>query len=75
MIRTGSIRPFGATRARLFFHDPVLCFKHDLRTVDHRPLAEAAAAGPVLPLYVTEPDYWRLSKHLITAMDRSALGA
>ena len=38
----------------------VVWFKRDLRTVDHRPLAEAAAAGPVLPLYVVEPDYWRL---------------
>jgi deoxyribodipyrimidine photo-lyase len=35
-------------------------FKRDLRTVDHAPLAEAAAAGPVLPLYVVEPDYWAL---------------
>ncbi len=35
-------------------------FKRDLRTEDHAPLAAAAAAGPVLPLYVVEPDYWRL---------------
>jgi deoxyribodipyrimidine photo-lyase len=35
-------------------------FKRDLRTADHAPLAAAAAAGPVLPLYVAEPDYWRL---------------
>jgi len=39
----------------------VVWFKRDLRTQDHRPLAEAAAAGPVLPLYVVEPDYWRLA--------------
>jgi len=39
----------------------VVWFKRDLRTVDHRPLAEAAAAGPVLPLYVIEPEYWRLA--------------
>jgi len=38
----------------------VVWFKRDLRTLDHSPLAEAAAAGPVLPLYVVEPDYWRL---------------
>jgi deoxyribodipyrimidine photo-lyase len=38
----------------------VVWFKRDLRTVDHIPLAEAAAAGPVAPLYVVEPDYWRL---------------
>jgi deoxyribodipyrimidine photo-lyase len=38
----------------------VVWFKRDLRTSDHAPLAEAAAAGPVLPLYVAEPDYWHL---------------
>ena len=38
----------------------VVWFKRDLRTVDHAPLAAAAVAGPVLPLYVVEPDYWRL---------------
>ena len=38
----------------------VVWFKRDLRVFDHAPLAAAAAAGPVLPLYVVEPDYWRL---------------
>ncbi|MEI6439866.1 MAG: FAD-binding domain-containing protein [Alphaproteobacteria bacterium] len=38
----------------------VVWFKRDLRTEDHRPLAEAAIAGPVLPLYVVEPQYWSL---------------
>jgi deoxyribodipyrimidine photo-lyase len=38
----------------------VVWFKRDLRTFDHAPLAQAAARGPVLPLYVAEPDYWRL---------------
>lgn len=38
----------------------VVWFKRDLRTIDHRPLAEAAAAGPVLPLHVVEPEYWAL---------------
>ncbi len=38
----------------------VVWFKRDLRTADHAPLAAAASAGPVLPLYVAEPDYWRL---------------
>ncbi|MEX0339860.1 MAG: deoxyribodipyrimidine photo-lyase, partial [Arenibacterium sp.] len=37
----------------------VVWFKRDLRSVDHRPLVEAAARGPVLPLYVVEPDLWR----------------
>ena len=38
----------------------VVWFKRDLRSVDHAPLALAAAAGPVLPLYVAEPEYWAL---------------
>ncbi|MHB2167468.1 FAD-binding domain-containing protein [Alsobacter sp. R-9] len=38
----------------------VVWFKRDLRTVDHRPLLEASRAGPVIPLYVVEPGYWRL---------------
>jgi len=35
-------------------------FKRDLRVDDHAPLVEAAARGPVLPVYVIEPDYWQL---------------
>ena len=38
----------------------VVWFKRDLRAADHPPLAGAAARGDVLPLYVAEPDYWRL---------------
>jgi deoxyribodipyrimidine photo-lyase len=38
----------------------VIWFKRDLRTIDHRPLVEAAARGPVLPLYIVEPGYWAL---------------
>ena len=34
-------------------------FKRDLRIVDHRPLAEAARQGSVLPIYVVEPELWR----------------
>jgi len=33
-------------------------FKRDLRTHDHEALASAAAAGPVLPLYIVEPGLW-----------------
>ncbi|MBC7462618.1 MAG: deoxyribodipyrimidine photo-lyase [Thermoleophilia bacterium] len=33
----------------------VVWLKRDLRVVDHEPLARAAAAGPVLVLYVDEP--------------------
>ncbi len=34
-------------------------FKRDLRIVDHQPLVQAARSGPVLPLYVVEPELWR----------------
>jgi deoxyribodipyrimidine photo-lyase len=37
----------------------VVWFKRDLRIHDHRPLAEAAKRGPVLPLYVVEAGLWR----------------
>ncbi len=37
----------------------IVWFKRDLRIADHRPLAAAAARGPVLPLYVVEPEWWR----------------
>ncbi|MEO0912530.1 MAG: FAD-binding domain-containing protein, partial [Pseudomonadota bacterium] len=37
----------------------IVWFKRDLRAADHRPLAQAAACGPVLPIYVIEPDLWR----------------
>jgi deoxyribodipyrimidine photo-lyase len=33
-------------------------FKRDLRTHDNEALAAAAARGPVLPLYIVEPEYW-----------------
>ena len=36
----------------------VVWFKRDLRIEDHRPLAMAAAQGPVLPLYIAEPALW-----------------
>ena len=36
----------------------IVWFKRDLRVADHRPLAEAAKLGPVLPLYIAEPDLW-----------------
>ncbi|WP_209001547.1 FAD-binding domain-containing protein [Stappia indica] len=37
----------------------VVWFKRDLRTHDHEPLARAAERGPVLPLYVVEPELWQ----------------
>ena len=37
----------------------IVWFKRDLRVVDHLPLVRAADAGPVLPLYIVEPDLWR----------------
>ncbi len=36
-------------------------FKRDLRCSDHAPLSEAARRGPVLPLYVVEPELWQQS--------------
>lgn len=37
----------------------VVWFKRDLRVEDHQALAQAAQQGPVLPLYILEPDLWR----------------
>ena len=36
----------------------IVWFKRDLRVQDHAALSEAAALGPVLPLFVFEPGYW-----------------
>ena len=36
----------------------IVWFKRDLRVQDHAPLAEAAARGPVLPIYIAEPEFW-----------------
>ncbi len=41
----------------------IVWFKRDLRVEDHRPLAAAAEAGPVLPLYVAEPGWWAQATH------------
>ena len=37
----------------------VVWFKRDLRVVDHEALAESVRRGPVLPLYVLEPELWQ----------------
>ncbi|MGG4489688.1 FAD-binding domain-containing protein [Metabacillus idriensis] len=36
----------------------VVWFKRDLRIADHKPLAEAAIYGEVLPMYAAEPSIW-----------------
>ncbi len=36
----------------------LLWFKKDLRWIDHAPLVRAAEAGPVLPMWVDEPEAW-----------------
>ena len=36
----------------------ILWFKRDLRVTDHAALARAAEIGPILPLYVIEPEFW-----------------
>ena len=38
----------------------LIWFKRDLRIHDHPALAAAAEMGRVLPVYIVEPDYWRL---------------
>jgi deoxyribodipyrimidine photo-lyase len=39
----------------------IVWFKRDLRLADHAPLDAAVRSGhPVLPLFIIEPDYWRL---------------
>ena len=37
----------------------VVWFKRDLRIHDHEALHRAAAKGPVLPLYILEPELWQ----------------
>ena len=37
----------------------IVWFKRDLRVHDHEALFRAAERGPVLPLYIIEPDLWR----------------
>jgi deoxyribodipyrimidine photo-lyase len=37
----------------------IIWFKRDLRVQDHRLLAAATLRGPVLPLYIVEPELWR----------------
>jgi deoxyribodipyrimidine photo-lyase len=49
---TGRDNAFGAVRVNIVW------FKRDLRVWDHAALAAAAASGPVLPLYIVEPDLW-----------------
>lgn len=41
----------------------VVWFKRDLRIRDHAPLALAMEAGPVLCLYVYEPELWQSDEH------------
>src|SRR6056297_111586 len=38
---------------------PVICwFKRDLRVADHPALTRAVRLGPVIPLYIVEPEMW-----------------
>ena len=41
-------------------HANIVWLKRDLRTHDHAALFAAAQGGAVIPLYVVEPEYWRL---------------
>lgn len=38
----------------------IVWFKRDLRVSDHAPLAFAANSGSLLPLYIIEPELWKL---------------
>ena len=37
----------------------VVWFKRDLRVADHLPLLQASGRGPVLPLVIVEPEFWK----------------
>lgn len=37
----------------------LLWFKRDLRVVDHNALANAMQKGPVLAVYILEPELWQ----------------
>lgn len=39
----------------------IVWFKRDLRVTDHEPLSLAAQQGPIIALYIVEPDLWRQS--------------
>lgn len=41
-------------------HYHIVWFKRDLRIFDHAPLYCAAQAGKLIPLYIVEPDLWKL---------------
>jgi len=63
----------------------VVWFKRDLRVHDHQPLRAAAAAGPVIPLYIVEPGvvwaspdhderHWAFVRDCLVDLDRSLRG-
>ena len=37
----------------------VVWFKRDLRIADHQAFSEAARHGPIVPLYILEPELWQ----------------
>jgi deoxyribodipyrimidine photo-lyase len=37
----------------------IVWFKRDLRIVDHEALVQASERGPLLPLYIFEPELWK----------------
>ena len=68
-IKCGGLSQHGPVKIRQHGRSPglrsllpalqIVWFKRDLRMHDHRPLQQAAERGPVLPLYVVEPELWR----------------
>ncbi len=59
--RTGGIPPKVPKQARKQSSAPcqVVWFKRDLRVYDNAALSSAAIQGPVLPIYIAEPLFWR----------------
>ena len=37
----------------------IVWFKRDLRIEDHKAFVQAAKHGPILPLYILEPELWQ----------------
>lgn len=41
----------------------IVWFKRDLRCSDNAALTAAATRGPILPVFITEPELWKLADH------------
>jgi len=50
---------FGPISTAMAVRPTIVWFKRDLRVADNAALAAAASRGPVLPLWIIEPEQWR----------------